>query len=219
MRFCASLGAVEPPKDAQIPKKDCQRRFVASRGMGLECVVCGERADGLCGPCRAALSSALPECPPGEASLSAVFAYEGTGSDLLRRLKFDRRLAPLGPLVRAAAPTLPEVDAVVPVPVLADRRRSRGYSLPDVLATRVAAAAGASKRSLLRRVDHGAQQGRTRHERLAQLEHRCRRTSAQRVLLVDDVVTTGGTLASCAAALRAAGVHEVHGFVLAATPP
>ena len=186
--------------------------------MGLECVVCGARADGLCGSCRAALAPPDATCPDGLDSLTAVFAYDGTGSELLRRLKFDRRLAALGPLVGAACPSLPAVDAVVPVPVLADRRRARGYSLPETLASRVASATRTPKCSLLRRVDHGAQQGRTRDERLAQLSHRSRPTSARRVLLVDDVVTTGGTLASCTHALRMAGVGDVHAFVLAATP-
>lgn len=181
------------------------------------CVVCEAPAQGLCARCRDNLAHPRVDVPDELDSLLAVFSYEGVGETLLKQLKFANRREPLAPLVVAAAPFFPEVDTVVPVPVRAHRRRARGYSLPELLSSAVQRRIRTPRRMSLRRVDAGDQQGRSRADRLATITHTSRPIEG-RVLLVDDVVTTGATLISSARALRAAGAREVHGFVLAATP-
>jgi ComF family protein len=182
------------------------------------CSLCDTPAHGLCAECRDALPAPRHEVPDGVDSMVSIFGYEDSGADLLRKLKYANRRAALAPLVTAAAPSLPRADLVVPVPVREERRRSRGYSLPDLTAQRLAKAIATPQRRALVRADDGVQEGRNREDRFGAISHVSRPVVGKQVLLVDDVVTTGATLASCALALRAAGAIEVHAFVLAATP-
>ncbi|RZV48660.1 MAG: ComF family protein [Acidimicrobiales bacterium] len=182
------------------------------------CSLCDLPAHGLCADCRDALPAPRHAVPDGLDSLVPIFGYEESGAELLRSLKYANRRAALGPLVEASAPSLPRADLVVPVPVRAERRRSRGYSLPELTAQWLGRMVETPHKRAVTRVDEGVQQGRSREDRLASIRHVARPVVGKRVLLVDDVVTTGATLSSCALALRAAGATEVHGFVLAATP-
>jgi len=182
------------------------------------CSLCDTPAHGLCAECRHALPAPRHDVPEGVDSLVSVFGYEDRGAELLRQLKYANQRSALEPLVAAAARSLPRADLVVPVPVRADRRRSRGYSLPELTAQRISKAVQTPHKRALVRADDGVQEGRSREDRLAAVRHVARPVVGKQVLLVDDVVTTGATLASCASALRAAGAAEVHAFVLAATP-
>lgn len=182
------------------------------------CSLCDAPAHGLCAECRDALPPSRHEVPEGVDSMVSVFGYEDAGAELLRKLKYANRRSALEPLVAAAKQSLPRADLVVPVPVREERRRSRGYSLPELTAQRVAKVTETPQRRALVRADDGVQEGRNREDRFGAIRHVSRPVVGKQVLLVDDVVTTGATLASCALALRAAGALEVHAFVLAATP-
>ena len=184
--------------------------------------MCDAVAVGLCGGCRAALEAApVPDLRPELDSVSSVFSYSGVGVELLRALKFSNRRRSLALLVGAALPALSgePVELVVPVPPEPARRRRRGYDLPDLVARAVARRLGVARAQPLRRVDHGSQRTRDRVERTLLGGYEARRRVAGRVLLVDDVVTTGSTARACASELRRVGAGSVALFVLASTPP
>lgn len=183
------------------------------------CVACGEPGPPVCARCAAAIRPAPPITVEGVDRTWALMVYEGPARELIRGLKYTNRRGALGPLVRSALGLLSEEPAVVTwVPADPGHRRARGYDQGELLARRVARAAGIRAVPLLRRRSGRAQTGLDRHERLAGPELAPRRPVAGTVLVVDDVVTTGGSLAASARALRAAGADRVLALVLAATP-
>lgn len=150
----------------------------------------------------------------------ALLAYEGPGRRLVGGLKYANRRGALGVLGPAMAGLVDEsVDVVTWIPATPARRRRRGYDQAELLARRSARALAVPCRGLLTRPADRPQTGRDRSERLAGPRLSPRRRCPPRALLVDDVVTTGGSLRAGAAALRAAGAERVLGLALAATPP
>ncbi|HEX8771251.1 MAG TPA: phosphoribosyltransferase family protein, partial [Acidimicrobiales bacterium] len=94
-------------------------------------------------------------------------------------------------------------------PTTGARRRERGFDQAELLARAVARRLGLPCRRLLRRRPGPAQTGRDREGRQSGPAFTTRRvTGPARVLLVDDIVTTGATVSAAARALRAAGAIE-----------
>jgi predicted amidophosphoribosyltransferase len=154
----------------------------------------------------------------------ALLAYEGAGRELLARLKHRNQRGALGGLGRAAAALVAAPpDVVTWAPTSARRRRERGFDQAELLARVVGRALGRPARRLLVRAPGEAQTGRSRAERWTGPSFRPagpgRRPAlrGRAVLVVDDVVTTGATLAAAAAALRPSGA-VVHGLAIARTP-
>jgi predicted amidophosphoribosyltransferase len=107
-------------------------------------------------------------------------------------------------------------DVITWVPASRRQARRRGYDQGRLLAVATGRSLGVPARCLLARSRHEAQAGRSRTDRLQGPELRPRRPCPARVLLVDDVATTGASLARAAAVLRGAGARTVHGAVVAA---
>jgi predicted amidophosphoribosyltransferase len=104
-------------------------------------------------------------------------------------------------------------------PTSARRRRDRGYDQAQLLAVAVARALGVpSRATLVRARSADPQTGSSRSERLSRVGFAARRPIAGRLVLVDDVVTTGATLRAAAQALRRAGAESVIAIAAAATP-
>jgi ComF family protein len=160
--------------------------------------------------------------------LLAAFFYGGPLADAIIAFKhsghaeYGKRLGQL--MVNALKSELPEVDLVVPVPLHRKRARQRGYNQAAMLAKVVARAVGAPAReALYRAIDTGSQRGRTREERIAQLAgafavRRAGDVAEKRILLVDDVVTTGATMRGSAGALSRAGARHICALALALVP-
>jgi ComF family protein len=163
----------------------------------------------------------------------AAFDYVYPWAGLLGRFKFHGAVDLAGPLARALAaavdqaPGLPAVDLVLPVPLAAERLRERGYNQAWELARRVARRRGLrADATLIERVRNTAHQlALPRAERAANVHAAFvlgPRASAQvagrRVVLVDDVMTTGATLAEATRVLLRGGAAEVQCWVVARTP-
>ncbi|MDQ6676090.1 MAG: ComF family protein [Acidobacteriota bacterium] len=127
-----------------------------------------------------------------------------------------RRLARLMP---AALPLDQAFDAVVPVPLHWRRAWTRGFNQAEVLANHVARKRGWKlKRALRRRPSRNRQASLSNHERRLNVERAFfakGSLTGMKVLLVDDVMTTGATARACALALKRAGASSVTLLTLA----
>ena len=193
------------------------------------CAACGgwaARGDPLCGACRRELRWLGPE-PQGE--VWAAVAYAGPARGLVGALKFrgaTRSADAMAAAICANAPAgwIVHTTTLVPVPLHPVRLRKRGFNQAERVARAIARRTGASVNDCLERTGPRAtQMGRARAERLAGIAGTialCDGAVAPPgpVVLVDDVTTTGATLAACAAALKAAGAGEVRAAAYARTP-
>jgi ComF family protein len=139
-----------------------------------------------------------------------------------RELWFEPFLADL--LVRQARPALQGAgwDVIVPVPLYPLKYREREFNQAERLARRLSRATGIPvAKGLIRRVENTRTQTQlNRAERAANVRHAFAprpglRLNGRRVVVVDDVLTTGATTSACAAALKAAGAGEVCVWTLA----
>ncbi len=194
---------------------------------GPQCPVCGSpfRSDAAlshspthrCGACR--------EAPPSFTRAVSAGLYEGVLAEAIRGCKYRNivKLIPaLSPLLRPALDALPAADAVVPVPLHPRRLRQRGFNQSLLLAAWVSRSV---ERPLwpdaLRRIRWTEPQitldraQRRSNVRGAFRVRRPRQVKGRRVILVDDVYTTGATANECARVLRGAGAEEVYVVTLA----
>ncbi|MCU0309442.1 MAG: hypothetical protein MUE36_00660 [Acidimicrobiales bacterium] len=164
------------------------------------------------------------DLPEGLDSLAALVAYDDRSRPLVVAVKYRNArssLATLAPALAAMLPVLGPDAAVTWAPTTAARRRQRGFDQAELLARAVGRSGGRSggTRALLRRLDGPSQTGRSAPDRRVGPAFTAVDEVPDEVVVVDDVCTTGATLAAAAVALRDAGARVVHGAVLARTPP
>jgi predicted amidophosphoribosyltransferase len=178
--------------------------------------------EALCAGCERELARATPVIdagPPGVALAVAVSSFDGVAREIAHGLKFGRRLGLAAVAAGAMLRACPEGDlegAAVPVPAAPWRWRWRGFDPAEEIALELARLGGLPYRPCLRR-GHGPRQvGRARRARLSDPPRIQARSSVpRRALVIDDVHTTGATLAACASALRRAGSGRVVALTLA----
>ena len=148
-------------------------------------------------------------------SFRGIGAYDGSLRAIVHALKYGKRRSVAERLalrMRAqCADVLSRADVVVPVPLHRSRRRMRGFNQAEELARHL----GIPCRTALRRVRATPSQTELpvaqRHRNVRGAFTMARRgdIGGLRVVLVDDVCTTGATLEACAGVLRAAGAADV----------
>lgn len=182
-----------------------------------------------CG-CRIAGASACTRCidaietvgRPVVDGVHVGFVYDGLVRRLIIGLKYrnhrgnariliDALLARVGPL--------PPVDVITWVPTTRSRARRRGVDHAELLARRVGHRVGVPVRACLIKTSVEPQTGRTRIQRMVGPTFVTRSVRrGMRVMVVDDVVTTGTSMGRARTALRAAGASSVVCVAVAATP-
>ena len=210
----------------------------------LSCAVCGREGRYLCPGCEARLPRLLePYCrrcadpneegvcdwcrsrPPAFDGVRAPYLMEDAVREMVHHFKYRnlRAAAPeLGCLLASyleAEPTRAEV--LVPVPLHPRRERERGYNQAELLAHELSRLTGLPMES------HAVRRTRNTPPQVSMRGHDDRGravrgafecvgdVAGRRVLLIDDVVTSGSTMSACASALKDAGARSVWGLSLA----
>jgi len=187
------------------------------------CVACGRGVLALCEACIAADEPIVAPFADGSIARAAG-PYDGPWRTAILAVKDGRRdvARRLAAIAASRLGTqLPNDVTYVGVPTARARIRARGFDQADLLAREIARALGAPVARLLVRVGDDTQRGRTRDERLAARARFALTTTAHpaRVVLVDDVLTTGATLCDAAAVLEAAGIETREALVIAHARP
>ena len=194
------------------------------------CVFCRALVPGggawICPDCAAALPWAGEQDP---FCLAPLYYRDGVRDSLLR-YKFHGAShyartygAILGPFLRGELAE--EADVITWVPLSRKRLRERGYDQARLLADAAARELGRRPEAILKKVRNTQRQSKTQHAELrraniagAYTVPRPERVRGRRVLLIDDIVTTGATREECVRTLRAAGAASVRCAALARTP-
>jgi len=168
--------------------------------------------------------------PPLDRCLAAV-SYEYPWADLIVQYKFGAQTGwsdTFALLLRSAPwvePALDDADIVIPMPLAPTRLAERGFNQALELA-KALAPAKTRARLLLRIQDGPAQSSLPRDQRLRNVKDAfavdpllAGQIRDKRVVLVDDVMTSGASLHAAASALRAAGAAHITGMVMARTAP
>lgn len=183
------------------------------------CVRCGCPDARLTGPDKCA------NCPPGKIWFNrarGVVRFGGITQILVHRLKYQARLEFSDTMGRAMLASYcrdgesARADVVVPVPLYSARKRQRGFNQSDLLgkfmarALGIKFAPGALKRTRPTQTQTHLKKGqRRRNVEGAFICRRKKLVAGKRVLLIDDVYTTGSTINECARMLKLAGAESV----------
>lgn len=157
----------------------------------------------------------------------SLYRYDSPLQEAIRLFKYHKKVAladALGALMQCLSLDLLSVDAVMPVPLYATRLRDREYNQSLLLAERVSRARRLplSYDNLIRTRDTPPQTELTRAVRLNNVRRafavqRPEEVAGKRILVIDDVFTTGATVNECAKTLRRAGATDVYVCTLART--
>lgn len=198
---CSSCLRKPEPLKAEFFCVQCRTPFLSNHPLD---------ENGLCGLCRRGAS--------GFDAAYAFGAYENELRQLIHLFKYSKiqTLArPLGRFLSLALPRDQRFDVIVPMPMHWLKRWQRGFNQADLLARELARRTGLPVRHGLRRIHQKAvQAGLTTAKRRANVAGafqpaRRSRLEGKRVLLIDDVMTTGATAGACAKALKRAGAIHV----------
>ncbi|MBT2322848.1 ComF family protein [Variovorax paradoxus] len=219
----------------RLPSQCAVCRAWPSRPVCNGCVTRFAPPAARCATCALPMPAGVAQCgdcilrpPPLDACLAAC-AYAWPWPDCIARFKFRSDAgwaAPFATLLRSAPwvePALEQADLVLPIPLAPVRLRERGFNQAHELARRLAPRK-VDAILLLRTRETPAQSGLSRAERLRNLRGafaleplRAAAVQGRRIVLVDDVMTSGASLFAAAQVLRTGGALHITAIVLART--
>lgn len=206
----------------------------------LECVVCGKEEEIVCVPCfNASLIRAQSACGwCGNLTINfevckkcrtkmvvrnvwRPFVYHETAKAVVSAYKFQSQRSVANFMTAEMLKTLPSQDFVITsIPTASRRVRQRGFDHATRLGKKIAAARHLPYQKTLLRLSSSRQLGATRSTRIKQAENlfmaiKNDSIKGQNILIVDDVMTTGATIASASKVLKLAGAKNVYALVFA----
>ncbi|MCA9332574.1 ComF family protein [Candidatus Saccharibacteria bacterium] len=205
-----------------------------------ECIVCQEEGTTICEQCSEQAIFPVPsrcyrckkltndfavckKCK-NSSKLSNVWVrseYSNVSKQLIYKMKFDSNRQTAHDIARLdieVLPYFPKDVIVCPIPTATMRVRQRGYDHTMEIAKEISKITGLHKANLLVRVGKSRQVGARKEARINQLKDSfivTKDVKNRKVILVDDVVTTGGTLESAASELKRFGASRVYAVVFA----
>ena len=195
----------------------CRSEALRKRSLYGQCARCGSFGvySAACRNCR--------EWPAYYVGNIAVWPYQGAYKQVIKEFKFHNMPWLADALAKEMIPFLPkEYDLLVPVPLHPNRLQERGYNQSELLVRALSRDSGMPwQQSLVRVRDTPHQTGLNRAERLQNLHNAFALNSGvanikeKRIILVDDVFTTGTTLRTCAQILHQYGAKEIVSCTLA----
>lgn len=213
------------------------RSFALETVYPRRCAGCGRRGTWVCTDCRRNLPSfappwcdgcgvppALGPCrcdslPSGIAGVRSVGPFRGWLHGAIVGFKYHDEWARADHLGEELATVVAQIgiaDALIPVPLHPSRERRRGYNQAALLAGRAAKLTGTPKvdaltriRATPRQVGSGALERHQNVEDAFALRPSAAPVTGLKLIIIDDVLTTGATVGACAAALRAGGAAEI----------
>ena len=232
-RRCAGCGEVIPEPDGSQVCRRCERNL--PRIKGDACGRCGLPLGPFASDHDGKWCAGCENLPFAGFRCAVAFGtYDGVLRRAIRQFKYRRRphlVRELGRLVASRArdefgdPEDARPEIVIPVPLHRNRRKSRGFDQAELLARPVAGELGAplGLGVMARVVDTPTLTKQSREERAETVKgafevRRPGEVEGKRVLLVDDVMTTGATCSECARVLKKAGAKVILVCVLARTP-
>lgn len=211
------------------------------------CVGCGEPGEAICDICKLSIprlpdqhcllcyrpmqsSGVCPSCmhhPPDFDKFYCFAAYSGLMRNAIQRLKYGRDLGMGRLLAKYIAPDLlnlfGDIDMVIPMPLSSERIRARGYNQSEAITKHLVDLTGwkHAPKALRKIRNTESQVHLSVVERLANLDGAFQAENdlvrAKRVLLLDDVFTTGATMRQASKALKTAGAIRVVSVAVART--
>ncbi|MBQ2740677.1 MAG: ComF family protein [Clostridia bacterium] len=199
--------------------EECRTSIV--RNDGYTCEKCGRpmRASGVCSTCK--------EVAPAFEKVAAPLAYHEYTALLVNRFKNGKRYLSyyFAEEMAKALPRLPQrAFVLLPVPMTKQKQALRGYNQAEELAVHLSELTGlAVHYTLLEKKKDGEQKRLSGKERIAGVAGAFRLTErkfckGKDFLIIDDVMTSGATLAEISAMLLRAGARSVCGLCVAAVP-
>ena len=203
-----------------------------------ECIICQKEGLCLCTNCAsAALEYKKPAClfcnelnqngqvckrcrPKKHIYKSTIaYRYGGASKELIKLMKYQNRRS----IARYFAGLLPDPELdpesiITYVPSDGATRRRRGFDQAELIARHYAKTRAIKCTTLLARTSHERQVGKTRKSRVENVKNNfvaLRQIDGKRVILIDDVVTTGATVSECAKVLKEAGANRIEVLAVA----
>jgi len=152
-------------------------------------------------------------------SVRAATLYTGLGKRLVGKLKFGGTRAAAKLMAEQMAGLIPDKEVLlVHLPTASSRSRQRGYDQAYLITRQLRRVLGRDSLPCLARHGQQRQVGASREQRLKQLQASfmvVRPVAGAHIVLIDDVITTGASLESAAAVLKAAGAARIEAVVFA----